>query len=69
MNASKMKLLYPNCNIDGSEEVKREHAQKYHNDSIWMAMDNFDMFFEVEKELIDEVRVEEASYHGKDSPL
>ena len=51
ISESKMKLLYPNCNIDGSEEVKREHAQKYHNDSIWMAMDNFDMFFEVEKEL------------------
>ena len=51
ISESKMKILYPNCNIDGSEEVKKEHAQKYHNDSIWMAMDNFDLFFEIEKEL------------------
>ena len=51
ISESKMKILYPNCNIDGTEEVKKEHAQKYHNDSIWMAMDNFDLFFEVEKEL------------------
>ena len=51
ISESKIKLLYPNCNIDGSEEVKREHPTKYHNDSIWMAIDNFDIFFEVEKEL------------------
>ena len=51
ISESKMKILYPNCNIDGSEEVKKEHAQKYHNDSIWMAMDNFELFFEIEKEL------------------
>ena len=51
ISESKMKLLYPNCNIDGSEEVKKEHPQKYHNDSIWMAIDNFDAFFEVEKEI------------------
>ena len=51
ISESKVKLLYPNCNIDGSEEVKRERPQKYHNDSIWMAIDNFDLFFEVEKEL------------------
>ena len=51
ISESKIKLLYPNCNIDGSEDVKREHPTKYHNDSIWMAIDNFDLFFEVEKEL------------------
>ena len=51
ISESKMKILYPNCNIDGTEEVKREHAQKYHNDSIWMAMDNFESFLEIEKEL------------------
>ena len=51
ISESKIKLLYPNCNIDGSEDVKREHPAKYHNDSIWMAIDNFDLFFEVEKEL------------------
>ena len=51
ISESKMKILYPNCNIDGSEEVKKENAQKYHNDSIWMAIDNFDLFFEVEKEV------------------
>ena len=51
ISESKVKLLYPNCNIDGSEEIKREHPSKYHNDSLWMAIDNFDLFFEVEKEL------------------
>ena len=51
ISESKVKLLYPNCNIDGSEDVKRERPTKYHNDSIWMAIDNFDLFFEVEKEL------------------
>ena len=51
ISESKVKLLYPNCNIDGSEEVKKENAVKYHNDSIWMAIDNFELFFEVEKEL------------------
>ena len=51
ISETKMKILYPNCNIDGTEEVKKEHAQKYYNDAIWMAMDNFDLFFTVEKEL------------------
>ena len=51
ISESKVKLLYPNCSIDGSEDVKREHPTKYHNDSLWMAIDNFDLFFEVEKEL------------------
>ena len=51
ISESKMKILYPNCNLDGSEDVKKEHAQKYYNDAIWMAMDNFDIFLNVEKEL------------------
>ena len=51
ISESKVKLLYPNCSIDGSEDVKKEHPTKYHNDSLWMAIDNFDLFFEVEKEL------------------
>ena len=51
ISESKMKILYPNCNIDGTEDVKREKAQKYHTETIWMAMDNFDNFFKVENEL------------------
>jgi transcriptional repressor NF-X1 len=51
LSEAKMKILYPNCNIDGSEEPKKEIPNKYYNNTIKMAQDKIEKIMNFEKEL------------------
>jgi len=48
---AKMKILFPNCQIDGSEEPKKEIPVKYYIDTIEMAQEKIDNVIKFENEL------------------
>ena len=48
---AKMKLLFPNCQIDGSEEPKKEIPDKYYIETIEMAQENIEKVIKFENEL------------------
>ena len=55
LSEAKMKILYPNCNIDGSEEPKKEIPNKYYNNTIKMAQEKIEKVILFEKDLYNNV--------------
>ena len=51
ISEAKMKILFPNCPIDGSEEPKKEFPVKYYIDTIEMAQDKIEKVIKFENEL------------------